>query len=79
MFPGVKLCLRDRSRITGISSPCESEAGESLGKVVAVENFGAGDLLEVERSDGRRSLVPFRDGIADLVSGRIVLDPAFLA
>jgi 16S rRNA processing protein RimM len=47
--------------------------------VVAVENFGAGDLLEVERLDGRRSLVPFRDGIADRVGCRIILDPDFLA
>ena len=61
-----------------IGLPCETAAGEPLGKVVAVENFGAGDLLEIESPDGRRSLVPFRPGIADLVEGRIVLDPAFL-
>ena len=59
--------------------PCESAAGEPLGTVVAVENFGAGDLLEIERPDGRRSLIPFRDGIADLQGDRIVADPAFLA
>jgi 16S rRNA processing protein RimM len=58
---------------------CESRSGELLGTVVAVENFGAGDLLEIERPDGRRALVPFRDGIADLVDGRIVADPEFLA
>jgi 16S rRNA processing protein RimM len=62
-----------------IGLPCESEAGEALGTVVAVENFGAGDLLEIERPDGKRSLVPFREGVADLVDGRIVADPAFLA
>ena len=63
-----------------IGLACESPAGEPLGRVVAVENFGAGDLLEIERPDGRRSLVPFRDGIADLVEGsRIVADPEFLA
>jgi 16S rRNA processing protein RimM len=59
--------------------PCESRAGEPLGIVVAVENFGAGDLLEIERPDGKKALVPFRDGIADLVDGRIVADPEFLA
>jgi 16S rRNA processing protein RimM len=62
-----------------IGLPCESAAGEPLGKVVAVEDFGAGDLLEIERSDGRRTMVPFRQGIADLLEGRIVLDPEFLA
>jgi hypothetical protein len=35
--------------------------------------------LEIERPDGRRTMVPFRDGIAALVDGRIVADPAFLA
>ena len=58
---------------------CETEAGEPLGRVVAVENFGAGDLLEIEKPDGKRSLIPFRDGIAELCDGRIVADPAFLA
>jgi 16S rRNA processing protein RimM len=58
---------------------CEDAAGASLGTVVAVENFGAGDLLEIEKPDGRRTLVPFRDGIADLRDGRIVVDPEFLA
>ncbi|HEY1604624.1 MAG TPA: ribosome maturation factor RimM [Allosphingosinicella sp.] len=57
---------------------CESRTGETLGTVVAVENFGAGDLLEIERPDGGRTLVPFREGIADLVEGRIVTDPEFL-
>jgi 16S rRNA processing protein RimM len=62
-----------------IGLPCRSEAGEPLGSVVAVENFGAGDLLEVERPDGRRVLLPFRDGVADLRDGHIVADPEFLA
>jgi 16S rRNA processing protein RimM len=59
--------------------PCVSAAGEPLGTVVAVENFGAGDIIEIEKPDGRRSMVPFRDGIADLTDGRIVVDPEFLA
>jgi 16S rRNA processing protein RimM len=62
-----------------IGLPCASAAGEPLGTVVAVENYGAGDLLEVGKPDGRRALIPFRAGIADLVDGRIVADPAFLA
>lgn len=58
---------------------CVDHEGQSVGTVVAVENFGAGDLLEVELPDGKRSLISFRDGIADLAEGRIVLDPEFLA
>jgi 16S rRNA processing protein RimM len=62
-----------------IGLACETAAGEPLGVVVAVENFGAGDLIEVERPGGRRVLLPFRDGVADLRDGRIVADPEFLA
>jgi 16S rRNA processing protein RimM len=50
-----------------------------VGIVAAVENYGAGDLLEIELADGKRSLIPFKSGIADLADGRIVLDPEFLA
>lgn len=59
--------------------PCESASGEPLGTVVAIENFGAGDILEIEKPDGKRTMVPFRAGIADLGDGKIVVDPAFLA
>jgi 16S rRNA processing protein RimM len=53
--------------------------GNRVGTVSSVENYGAGDLLEIEDSTGKRSLIPFREGIADLVDGRIRLDPEFLA
>ena len=61
-----------------IGLPCVSGEGDALGTVVAVENFGAGDILEIEKLDGKRSMVPFRDGIADLADGRITIDPVFL-
>ena len=54
-------------------------AGDRLGIVTAVENYGAGDLLEIEIEGGKRSLIPFREGIADLHEDRIVADPEFLA
>lgn len=62
-----------------IGLPCESLDGEPLGRVVAIENFGAGDILEIEKPDGKRTMVPFRAGIADLGERRIVVDPLFLA
>ena len=62
-----------------IGLPCEDGGGKPVGTVAAVENFGAGDLLEIELPAGRKSLIPFRPGIADLVGNRIVLDPDFLA
>ena len=54
-------------------------AANLVGTVVAVENFGAGDLLDIENRDGKRSLIPFKPGIADLADDRIVVDPEFLA
>jgi 16S rRNA processing protein RimM len=62
-----------------IGLPCVDEAGNSLGTVAAVENFGAGDLLEIELPNGKRSLIPFRDPMARLEGNRIVADPEFLA
>ena len=62
-----------------IGLPCFGQEGGELGTVSAVENFGASDLLEVEQPNGRKSLIPFSPGIADLDDGRIMLDPDFLA
>jgi 16S rRNA processing protein RimM len=41
-----------------IGLPCVGTAGEALGQVVAVENFGAGDILDIERPNGKRFMVP---------------------
>ena len=62
-----------------IGLQCFDRAGAPIGTIVAVENFGAGDLLEVDLADGRRSLIPFRTGIADLEGDRVIVDPEFLA
>lgn len=43
-----------------IGLPAISTAGNALGVCVAVENFGAGDVLEIERADGTRFMVPMR-------------------
>ena len=62
-----------------IGLPCVDSAGAGVGTVSGVENFGAGDLLEIELPGGRKSLIPFQSGIADFEDGRILLDPEFLA
>jgi 16S rRNA processing protein RimM len=62
-----------------IGVPCEDRDGTPVGTVLAVENYGAGDLLEIELGDGKRSLIPFKPGVADLEDDRIVIDPEFLA
>lgn len=61
-----------------IGLPVVDKDGNAMGEVTAIENYGAGDLIEVERG-GKRSLIPFRDGIADLEADRVVIDPEFLA
>jgi 16S rRNA processing protein RimM len=49
--------------------------GERLGRVRAVENYGAGDLLEIDPGDGRATwLLPFtREAVPsiDLAAGRL--------
>ena len=35
-----------------------SHTGEAVGTVVAVENFGATDIIEIERPDGKTFMVP---------------------
>ena len=62
-----------------IGLPAVDRDGHQLGRIASVQNYGAGDLLEIEAADGKRSLIPFKTGIADLDDERIVVDPEFLA
>jgi len=54
-----------------------STDGEALGRCIAVENFGAGDVLEIERPDGSRFMVPMRVDAVPEHSGRLVIDSRF--
>ena len=38
--------------------PCVSTDGTAIGHVAAIENFGAGDILEIEKPDRKRFMVP---------------------
>ena len=52
--------------------------GARFGKVVAVQDFGAGDLLEIELASRRTVFVPFTKAIVpevDLGLGHLVIDP----
>jgi 16S rRNA processing protein RimM len=56
--------------------------GASVGRVVDVVNYGAGDLIEIEREAGKRFLAPYRDVAVlavDIAAGTLTLDPAFAA
>ena len=53
-------------------------AGEPLGTVVAVPNYGAGDLIEIAPPRGATILVPFTDAAVpeiDVAGGRVVVVP----
>jgi 16S rRNA processing protein RimM len=55
----------------------EDTEGRTIGKVVAIHNFGAGDVIEIEREDGQGTvLMPFTREVVpniDISEGRIVI------
>lgn len=59
----------------------ETQAGALIGHVVALQNFGAGDLVEIAPSRGESLLVPFSKAFVptvDLPGGRVVVADAAL-
>lgn len=59
--------------------PAVTPAGEPLGTVVAIDNFGAGDVIEVERPTGKRFMVPMRpEAVPDWSVDRLVIEPTFV-
>jgi 16S rRNA processing protein RimM len=62
-----------------IGLPCVSDAGEALGHVAAVENFGAGDVIEIVREGGTTFMVPMNEtAVPDWNAERLVVDAAFV-
>jgi len=52
--------------------------GSKLGTIVAVHDFGAGDMIEVARAEGQPVLVPFTRAavpLVDIAGGRVVIEP----
>ena len=60
-----------------IGLPAVSTTGEDLGHVVAIDDFGAGDILEIERPDGKRFMVPMKVEAVPEWGEQIVIDAAF--
>jgi 16S rRNA processing protein RimM len=61
-----------------IGLAAELADGTALGRVTAVPDFGAGDLLEITLEEGGQALVPFTKAIVlevDLAAGRLCIDP----
>ena len=54
-----------------------SAAGEPLGRVIAIHNFGAGDIIEIAPPQGATMLLPFTNAVVptvDLAGGRVVIE-----
>lgn len=59
-----------------IGLPCVTDAGEPVGTVVLVENFGAGDVLEIEKPNGKRFMAPIH--VVQIEAEQAVIDAAFV-
>ena len=50
---------------------------EPLGRVIAIHNFGAGDIIEISPQSGATMLLPFTNAVVpsvDLAGGRVVIE-----
>ena len=68
-----------------IGLPAVSDTGEDLGTCVAVDNFGAGDVLEIQRPSvdgkpGKRFMVPMRvEAVPEWDANRLVISAPYAA
>ena len=52
-------------------------ANEPLGRVIAIHNFGAGDIIEIAPPHGATMLLPFTNAVVpsvDIAGGRVVIE-----
>lgn len=59
-----------------VGLPVVTPAGDSVGTVLAVENFGAGDVLDIRRPDGKTFMAPMHAVAVE--AERLVIDPIFI-
>jgi 16S rRNA processing protein RimM len=63
--------------VPGRCDPAINAAGEPLGRVIAIHNFGAGDIIEIAPPQGSTMLLPFTNAVVpsvDLAAGRVVIE-----
>jgi 16S rRNA processing protein RimM len=61
--------------LIGLSA--ETTGGAPLGKVIAIHNFGAGDIIEIAPASGATMLLPFSNEVVptvDLAGGRVLIE-----
>lgn len=52
--------------------------GNALGEVVAIHNYGAGDIVEIRLADGSTQMFPFHQAVVpqiDIAAGRMTIVP----
>lgn len=62
-----------------IGLQCFSTDGTTLGKCVAVENFGAGDIIEIEQPDRKKFMVPMNADAVTEWGAYIVISAEYIA
>ncbi|MET3472858.1 16S rRNA processing protein RimM [Novosphingobium sp. 1529] len=61
-----------------IGLPAHSTDGTMLGTCVGVDNYGAGDVLDIERPDGKRFMVPMRaEAVPEWNADRLLIDALY--
>ena len=60
-----------------IGLECRAPDGSIIGEVIAIEDFGAGDVIEIKPMDGKAFMVP--SSAVEIEAERVVIDPDFLA
>lgn len=59
--------------------PVVTETGEAVGRVCAVENFGATDIVEIEKPDGAKFMVPLTNqAVPEWNAKRLVVSRDFV-
>ena len=51
--------------------------GDAIGRVIAIHNFGAGDIIEIAPPQGATLMLPFTDAVVptiDIAGGRVVIE-----
>ena len=60
-----------------IGLAAETAAGEAIGRVVAMHDFGAGDIIEIAPPSGPTLMLPFTDAVVptvDIAGGKVVIE-----
>ncbi|MGJ4940835.1 ribosome maturation factor RimM [Bradyrhizobium sp. HKCCYLS1011] len=60
-----------------IGLAAETTAGEPLGRVIAIHNFGAGDIIEIAPPSGSTIMLPFSNAVVptvDIAGGRVLIE-----